>query len=280
MTTWTAEIEHWCSWLAASGSPPTTLRLRRWQARHLAERYPDRSPWSLTTDDLTRYLSGHQWAPETLKSARGSVRSFYGWAALTGRVPASPAAVLPPVRVPEAPPRPAPDAVLENALDRADDKTRLMILLGTLAGLRASEIARLGWSDIDGHRLIVRGKGGRVRVVPLHPDLDVALSAERERRRSGQAGTGFRYQVSSDRWVFPSQRPGRPMTSGAVSRILGRVLGDASGHQLRHRFATRCYGATGDLLAVQRLLGHASVITTVRYTLLETSALERAVLAA
>ena len=293
MTAWAAEIDAFTVWLAASGSPPSTLRLRRWQVRHLAETYPDRSPWSLSTDDLTRYLAGHRWRPETLKSARGSVRSFYGWAVATGRIPASPAAVLRPVHVPDALPRPAGDATVADALDRADDKTRLMILLGALAGLRAGEIARLAWSDVEhgdlDHKLStgcgrgvihVHSKGGKVRVVPLHPELDNALSTERERRRSGRAGSGFRYNASSTTWVFPSQRAGRPVTAGHVSKTLGRVLGDASGHQLRHRFATRVYAAGSDLLAVQQLLGHASVTTTVRYTMLQTGALQRAVLAA
>ena len=63
MTTWAAEIEHWCDWLAASGSPASTLRLRRWQLRHLAEAHPDRSPWTLTTDDLAGWLARHRWAP-------------------------------------------------------------------------------------------------------------------------------------------------------------------------------------------------------------------------
>jgi site-specific recombinase XerD len=65
-----------------------------------------------------------------------------------------------------------------------------------------------------------------------------------------------------------------------VSKILGRVLGDASAHQLRHAFASRVYAGSRDLLAVQALLGHASVTTTVRYTALPQGALEHAVLAA
>jgi integrase len=274
---WWAEIEAWLRWLRSAGSPPASIRNRTWQLRHAAERFADRGPWELSTDDLAGYLAGHRWRPETMKNARTSLRSFYKWAHATGRVSTDPAALLPAVRIPRALPRPVDDATVARALDGADDRTRLMILAAALAGLRAAEVARLGWLDVDGRGLLVRaGKGGHQRRVPLHPELAAALDAEHARRRAGTAGSGFRYTGNGEMWVFPGQSGG-PLSPGVVTKTLSRVLGSATGHQLRHRFATRAYAAERDLLAVQRLLGHSKPETTARYADLPDGALERAV---
>jgi integrase len=291
-------------------------------------------------------LTSQKWGPEATKGASSALRGFYGWAVATGRTKRNPAAALPEVRVQRHLPRPAGDDAVDAALAGADDKTRLMILLGALAGLRASEIARLRWDsivakeaqnpgpairqelpgstssghrnatgyeasaqcdlsplaptsavypalgyredvaagaqgavraataipvqiratapDYDGH-LHIRGKGGRERTVPLHPVLAVELGTERSRRDAGSIGTGYRYTHHGDVWVFPGQTAGG-MHPGHVSHVLSAALGPVTGHQLRHRFATRALAVDGNLRAVQKLLGHASPTTTAVYT--------------
>src|SRR5262245_44755121 len=150
-----------------------SVELRRYQIGHLAEAHLDRSPWSLTTADLLSWLATQQWAPETRKSYRSALRSFYGWAVQAGHTKRDPSATLPAVRTDAPPPRPAPDAVLSSALRRASDRDRLILLLAAYGGLRRAEIARLRWSDLDLETATVRvvGKGGKVRTLPLHPLL-------------------------------------------------------------------------------------------------------------
>lgn len=279
---WHQAVTYWSAWLVASGARPRTVELRRYQIGHLAEAHLNRSPWSLRSNDLAAWLADQNWSPETRKSYRSALRSFYGWAVAAGETRHNPAANLQPVRTLTPPPRPVPEHVLERALAGANDRDRLILLLAAYAGLRRAEIASLRWADVGAAALRVRGKGGRVRLVPLHPRLATELAGERERRRAGRFGSGYR-----DRYlepcgcgcVFPGQSGGT-LTAGHVGVVARRALGDGwTAHALRHRFATRAYAGSRDLLAVQALLGHSDPITTKRYTDLSNDSLAAAVAA-
>ena len=262
---WLEVIDYWCAWLVASGIRERTVALRRYQIGHLAEAHLNRSPWSLRTHDLSVWLASQEWAPETRKSFRSALRSFYGWACANGHTRRNPALGLLPVRTSTPPPRPTPERILERALAAASDRDRLILLLAAYGGLRCAEIAALQWRDVESGRLRVHGKGGRVRVIPMHPRLAADLSCELDRRRRGSAGTGWRYSCSCG-CVFPGQSGGS-MRPDSVGRIARGLLGDGwSAHTLRHRFATRVYAGSHDLLAVQALLGHSKPETTKRYT--------------
>ena len=126
-----------------------------------------------------------------------------------------------------------------------------MILLATFGGLRRSEIARVHADDIEGDFLLVTGKGGRRRSIPIHPVL--APHLEIIKTRGG--------------WAFPGRFTGH-CHPDHVGKNLSRLLGSGwTGHTLRHRFATTAYSGSRDLRAVQELLGHASVTTTQIYTM-------------
>jgi integrase len=201
----------------------------------------------LTTGQVEAWLAGHSWAPETLRSAQRAVRGYYRWAATTDRIPADPAAGLPPVREHRGPARPTPDDVWQRACARADSDTLLMLRLAAWCGLRRSEIAAACGEWLEGDMLRVRGKGGTVRLV---------WCPEQLRRRFARPGPLF-----IGRW-------GGCVCPDYVGRRLARIQGPGwSAHNLRHRFACRAYAATGDLAAIQAALGHASPRTTLRYIL-------------
>lgn len=256
-------VDLFADWLRASGASAETLRLRRHYLRNLAAAFPDRGLLALTQDDLTRFIARSGWAPETRKSARASIRSFYRWGVESGRLDCDPSARLPAVRIPQALPRPAPEDVYVAALAVAIPRDRRMLLLAGSAGLRRAEIARVHTDHLsaDGS-LRINGKGGRIRTIPLHPILASDL-------------------LSLPRgWVFPG-RSGGPMAAASVGAVLKRLLGpNWSGHTLRHRFASRAYLAERDLRAVQTLLGHSKPETTARYTAVPDGALRNAVMAA
>ena len=147
--------------------------------------------------------------------------------------------------------------------------SRLVCLLEVLyaTGLRVSELIALPATAAraEGDVIIVRGKGGKERLVPLG---HAAPQAMREylalRRESGGV---------ESRWLFPSFGESGHMTRQHVGREL-KALASAAGieprkmspHVLRHAFASHLLANGADLRIVQALLGHADVSTTQIYT--------------
>ena len=276
---WLEPVTGWTSYLRAGGRSERTIKVWRAYLVRLARIEPD--PRGPSEASLLAWLAGQDVKPETRRSARSALRSFYSWAVRAGLVASSPADGLPAVRIPASVPRPVTDAALASALAASDDKTRLMLCLGAFAGLRAAEIAAVHPRDLVEGRLWVRGKGGRQRVVPVHPVLAREIDDELARRHAGGAGSGFRFlsTVSVDGYLFPG-RFGGHATPGAIGHTISTVLPPGwQPHKLRHRFATRAYAGTKDLRAVQTLLGHSDPATTARYTAVPDDALSAAVLA-
>lgn len=292
---WVVAIAAFRSYLRSADRSDGTIRLRTYYvsrfAAHVTRTDPDHSePFAgvdaggVGVDQLTEWLANPGWGPETRKSARAGVIAFYRWAARTGRLPGpNPAADLDRIAVPKRLPRPTPDDVLVAALLTASDRDRLALKLAGYAGLRRAEIAKVHPDHFDWQldKMLVRGKGGRERWVPVHPELGFDVRAELARRESGKTGTGWRYQVdgiTTGDYLFPGQRGGH-MTPNAVGKLLKRLLaGHWTGHTLRHRFATVALRVSKDLRAVQELMGHASPDTTAIYTEVSEDAKRSAVL--
>ncbi|NHN55747.1 tyrosine-type recombinase/integrase [Calidifontibacter sp. DB0510] len=260
------EIQRWGGYLKATGRPQTTVEMRTYHLERLAADYDD--PGAVTFDDLVEWLAAHEWAPNTRRSYRGSLRSYWSWRLATGRAAASPAHLLPPVRVPRGLPRPTPEDAYRAAIASAsrDPRALMAIQLAAQCGLRRGEIARARREDLEpaliGYTLRVEGKGGHIRMVPL-PD---PLAATIVRAPAG--------------WLFPSPH-GKHLTPHHLGKIVVKHLPDGyTTHTLRHRCGTVSYGATRDLRAVQELLGHAKPETTAIYTKIDEAAVRAAMNAA
>lgn len=266
ITLWDQVTAEWERWMRAAHRPDSTIKLRVYQLRRFSDCQPDRDPWSLTVTDLADWLASHEWKAETMRSYRACLRSFYAYGVLVGHIDRSPAAMLPAIRPPRSLPRPAPEEALRQALARGTERERLMVMLAAYVGLRRGEVARVHSRDVehdlDGWTLRIVGKGGHVRRVPLPPAVALVL-------RSLPPG-----------WAFPGQVDGH-LSPPYVGKLVSRLLPDHwTTHTLRHRFATRCYAATHDLVTVQELLGHARIETTRIYTEAPVGALRAAVMAA
>lgn len=244
---WRAPINDWLESLAASGLSEQTIRLRRAHVAKLS-RAVGCSPNRLSASDLRKYLASGSWAAETRRAIHASFKSFFmfiGRCELTESLP----------RVkPAAPaPRPAPTDAYRQALHGADKRVYLMLRLAAELGLRRGEIARLHIDDIGrdllGEALSVHGKGNKIRCLPCSSELAALM-------RSAAGANGF---------IFPGSDTGHLSPNWVGKLIAAALPGKWTAHTLRHRFATRAYDSSDDLLAVSRLLGHASVATTQRY---------------
>lgn len=252
----------WTTWQLANGKSPQTVRLYRTYLRRFARR---RDLATCTADDVAAWLARQTgWNGNTRRSVHNALRSWFTWALRQGHRDDDPTALLDRVREPAALTRVAPADALARALDAADDDERVMLLLAAHGGLRRAEIARVHSDDLHGEWLTVHGKGGKLRRVPLGPQLADLL-------RGRPIG-----------WAFPSPaRPGEHVSVDRVGRRLSALLGPGwSAHALRHRFATTAYAGTADLLSLQSLLGHGSANTTKRYVHLDDDALRRTAAAA
>lgn len=253
-------IEGYCDWLKAGSASALTVKGRRNQALRFAEGHDLRS---CMMGDINGWLAGHDWKPETRSSFRSALRSLFHWMQLAGIRQDNPAEGIPPVRVPPTSPKPVPEYVLRDALKDADDTVALILLLGGYAGLRISEIAQLHADDIGRDRMTILGKGGKRRLVPIHPALRDALEVRLQTHRG---------------WLFPSMTTGKGHVSiSCVHKWVKKALDGHSTHTLRHRFATQAYRGSHDIRAVQTLLGHSSVNTTQRYVAIDDDALMSAV---
>ena len=143
-------------------------------------------------------------------------------------------------------------------------RERTMLELMYASGLRVSELVGLPFAAVarDPRVLIVRGKGGKTRMVPLLPVVFEAVDAYRDL---------CPYDLSAGTPLFRGARGGalQPAVLQRDMRRLRGALGlpdTATPHALRHSFATHLLGSGGDLRTIQELLGHASLSTTQVYT--------------
>jgi len=242
---WASAIDAYLAAQRASSAATSTMYTRRQHLEHLARRV-DVGPWRLTSDELVAYVDAQPWARETARGRRTTLDSFYRWAKRAGHVKRSPAKVLDKVKPGDPNPNPVPDDVYLAALARADVDEALWIDLAAEHGLRRAEIARIHSRDIVptllGYDLVVHGKGGKLRRVPLTSAMHRALSAR---------GAGY---------LFPGAEGGHVSARWLGKRVNRLLEAPWTIHKLRHRAATRFYlAAEGDPYAVAELMGWANI---------------------
>ena len=253
----------------------------------------------VTSTDIASYVAslreGDADHPPLAASSAGravaAVRGLHAFACRQGVTAADPARLVPP----PVPPRRLPKAIsvdeVERLLDAAEpaagkddprsirDRALLEFLYAT--GARISEATGLDVDDLtlDGEpAVLLDGKGGKQRIVPLGRYAAAALSAYLVRGRpalaagaaSGRGRTGCPGGSVSPA-LFLNARGGRLTRQGAWAVLRAAAeranLSRVSPHTLRHSFATHMLDGGADIRVVQELLGHASVTTTQIYTL-------------
>lgn len=175
---WAGLVGDYLAAEAGAGRSLATIATRRGHLAFMA-RGLRCGPARVTTAGILAWFGRQTWGIETRRSHRNTAVSFFGWAHRAGHLSTNPAADLPVMRAAAPAPRPAPDSAWSAAIAGADPRVRLMLRLAAEAGLRRAEIARVHRRDLTrgpaGAALLVHGKGGKLRVVPLSDDLAAAI---------------------------------------------------------------------------------------------------------
>ena len=267
-------------------SPSTAKNYVPFIDQFLMERFQNRTPElsSLRAPDVTGFVirHAHQLSPVRAGIMVTALRSFFRYLLhcgaivtdLAGCVPAVPNWSLSTL------PRFLPIAAVESLLKRCGRKTAVgrrnhaILLLLARLGLRAGEVIKLSFDDIDWDSglITIHGKGGRSAQLPLPADVGTALAAYLRRDRP----------PSTSRRVFLRHRA--PLTGFAnpstLSSIVRRALKHAGiesahmgAHVLRHSLATSMLRQGGSLDEIGELLRHQSPNTTAIYAKVDVSAL-------
>ncbi len=217
---------------------------------------------------------GEQWrelAPATVARRAAALRRFYGFLVDEGLRKDDPSAALPRPRLERPLPRildadevarmfvEAEDRAASGAANAVRNLALLELLYGS--GLRASELVTLPRGALRKGQpfLILRGKGGKERLVPISSRAEAAV----ERWLEQVAGASA--------WLFPGGKS--HLSRVRLFQIVRQMAADAgiapdriSPHVLRHAFATHLLSGGADLRVLQSLLGHADIATTQIYT--------------
>ncbi|MFA7264432.1 MAG: tyrosine recombinase [Caulobacter sp.] len=235
---------------------------------------------SATAEDIESYFAAMGAAglsPATAARRRAAVRQFYRFVLGEGWRTDDPS------RRVEAPKqgRPLPRVLSRDEVERliaaaaAKDgpqglRLACLIEMTYASGLRVSELLALPLTALarDPAFLMIRGKGGKERLVPLNGAARTAVKAWLAVRE-----TFIPKGDAANPWLFPSRGKGGRLTARRFSQLLEAAAAGAgidparvSPHVLRHAFATHLLEGGADLRVVQTLLGHADIATTQIYT--------------
>jgi integrase/recombinase XerD len=265
------------------GASPRTLDAYRRDLDDLGQVLSRRGvgPVAATADDLRAYLhdlEARGMAARTAARRLSALRQFYHFLlAETGR-PDDPTHALDGPRLGRPLPKWLSEEEVTHLLEvagRGDGPAtaRRLALMEILyaTGLRVSELVGLPVTAVARDRpvLVVTGKGGKDRMVPLTPAARAAVVAWLPHRKA------YLPKGRKDsRWLFPSATATEGhLTRDGFAKMLAEMGRDAgleparlSPHVLRHSFATHLLAHDADLRAVQQMLGHADITTTEIYT--------------
>jgi len=251
-------------------------------------------PWSaLDETGLRRWIAAQvrgAASPRSIARRLSCWRGFFDWLAERGEITANPARGL---RAPRAsrrlPKALSPDQALQLLSAHATPdsfeavRDQAMLELFYSSGLRLSELtgvdvryfrdasgASVSWLDLREAEVTVLGKGGKRRTVPVGMAARQALDAWLNAREKLLATC-----PSADGRALFLSRLGRRLSNRSVQLRIKRLAlqraipADVHPHVMRHSFASHLLQSSGDLRAVQELLGHANISTTQVYTALD-----------
>ncbi|MGZ5062023.1 MAG: tyrosine recombinase XerC [Usitatibacter sp.] len=235
-----------------------------------------RSLASLTGNDIRRFIAtlhGKGRSPRSLARVLSSWRGLFEWLHRRHEVAANPCVGIRPPKAPRHLPQAlSPDDAVRLVAIEDDSamgiRDRALFELAYSCGLRVSELTGLDLGSVDAGTGEVRvtGKGAKTRIVPVGTQALKALAAWLPVRAA--------IARPAEAALFVG-RAGRRLAAREVQRRIKRwaaaagLDADVHPHMLRHSFASHVLQSSGDLRAVQEMLGHASIASTQVYTHLD-----------
>ena len=228
---------------------------------------------------LRYYLAGLAslgLSPRTQSRRLSALKQFYLFLLREGVRHDDPTRLLDSPRVGQSLPKYLSESEVDSLLEAARAHPRAELMCAALeilyaTGLRVSELLALPRQALAGDAalLLIRGKGGKERIVPLSDAARLAASA---------------LAAPKGRWLFPGRDPAQALTRQGFAMLLKQVALAAgldparvSPHVLRHSFASHMLARGADLRSLQMLLGHADIATTQIYTHVLAERLQRLV---
>lgn len=253
-----ALLDRWQLLQRRRGIGQATIEKRRQRLLVLAQYLHPRGVLEATAEDIEQMLDRREVGAKTRYIYLSDYSVFFKAMVRDGVVEVNPTEDIVRPRQRAGLPRPIGDGDLQHAIATAEPTIAAALTLAAYQGLRAAEIAHLQRDDIlDGNQppvlYVSEGKGGKDRVLPLHPEVVPALE------RAGLPSFGCVIRRPRGGGYPPAE------LSRAVNAHLRRCGVDATLHQVRHWFGTKTYQASRDLRLVQALLGHSSPTTTAVY---------------
>ena len=289
----TEALENFLLQLEADGRSPHTIGQYRRHVVSLAAWLSQQAHSGAVADvgheTLARFLAstaartrpdGAAKKPTSVNAMRSSLRGFFCYAHKAGYIARDPSHLIRRARAEAPPPRGVTENETERVLasiDGADGEAArrdgVLIRLMSATGVRLSSALAINVDDLDldgGEARIRRLKGGGEQVVFLPEEVRYRLAKHIGDRRTGplflgRDGRRLGHRQAQRRFAEWVERAG----------LRGRV----SPHCLRHGFAMALYERTGDLLVVQKALGHRSISSTLVYAHADTERVRAAVLA-
>lgn len=274
---WQAAIQQYCDYIATVRrlSPHTVVNYQR-DLQEVARYFTEQSPLELSSHDIRLYVGAlHRQgqAGKSIQRKLSSIRQFYQYFIRQRLHNSNPALGVRPPKAAKKLPRVFSTDELDHLLDYSAEgffevRDKAMVELFYSSGLRLAEIADLDLPDVDKRSATVKvtGKGNKERIVPLGKLALTALQAWLL-LREGKLTEG-------QQALFISQQ-GKRMTNRNIQLRLAKLGADRGSqkrlhpHMLRHSFASHVLESSGDLRAVQEMLGHSDISTTQIYTHLD-----------
>lgn len=270
---WLTEFQHFLA--AEKQLSPLTLRNYLFELKRIQSLMLDAELWQASREQLQQALAKlHRQGlkPSSLALSLSAVKQFFEFLLHEGVIQANPAHSLHAPKKPKLLPKNMDVDTVDSLLNiHTEDPLSLrdcaVMELFYSSGLRLAELASLNTDDIDWHNAMVKvmGKGGKQRVLPIGAKAISALKSWLVVRQQFNCKDSALFVAKTGARLSHRSIQARLAKWGKTQALPVNV----HPHKLRHSFATHMLESSGDLRAVQELLGHSNLATTEIYTSLD-----------